>query len=96
MMIVMKEGASDGQIQAIVDRVTAAGAQAHVSRGEFVTVIGAIGDDREMIAQLDLAGQDGVERIVELPHDNESRILMNKTAAAIAKDLDLLRDLGLI
>jgi len=30
MMIVMKEGASDGQIQAIVDRVTAAGAQAHV------------------------------------------------------------------
>lgn len=66
MMIVMKEGASDGQIQAIVDRVTAAGAQAHVSRGEFVTVIGAIGDDREMIAQLDLEGQDGVERVVPI------------------------------
>ena len=66
MMIVMKEGASDGQIQAIVDRVTAAGAQAHVSRGEFVTVIGAIGDDREMIAQLDLAGQDGVEKVVPI------------------------------
>jgi 3-deoxy-7-phosphoheptulonate synthase len=66
MMIVMKEGASDGQIQAIVDRVTAAGAQAHVSRGEFVTVIGAIGDDREMIAQLDLEGLDGVERVVPI------------------------------
>lgn len=66
MMIVMKEGATDGQIQSVVDRVTAAGAQAHVSRGEFVTVIGAIGDDREMIAQLDLAGQDGVERVVPI------------------------------
>jgi malate dehydrogenase len=41
-------------------------------------------------------GKDGVERIVELPLDNESRILMNKTAAAIAKDVDLLRDLGLV
>ncbi len=66
MMIVMKEGATDGQIQSIVDRVTAAGAQAHVSRGEFVTVIGAIGDDREMIAQLDLAGEDGVEKVVPI------------------------------
>jgi 3-deoxy-7-phosphoheptulonate synthase len=66
MMIVMKEGASDGQIQAIVDRVTSAGAQAHVSRGEFVTVIGAIGDDREMVAGLDLAGEDGVERVVPI------------------------------
>jgi malate/lactate dehydrogenase len=41
-------------------------------------------------------GKDGVERIVELPLDNESRILMNKTAAAIAKDVELLRDLGLV
>ena len=64
MMIVMKEGASDGQIQSIVDRVTAAGAQAHVSRGEFVTVIGAIGDDRELVASLALEGEDGVERVV--------------------------------
>ena len=66
MMIVMKEGASDGQIQSIVDRVTAAGAQAHVSRGEFVTVIGAIGDDRELVASLALEGEEGVERVVPI------------------------------
>jgi 3-deoxy-7-phosphoheptulonate synthase len=66
MMIVMKQGATDGQIQSIVDRVTAAGAQAHVSRGEFVTVIGAIGDDREMVAGLELAGEEGVEKVVPI------------------------------
>jgi len=41
-------------------------------------------------------GKEGVERIVEVPLDNESRILMNKTAAAIHKDVELLRDLGLV
>jgi 3-deoxy-7-phosphoheptulonate synthase len=66
MMIVMKQGATDGQIQSIVDRVTAAGAQAHVSRGEFVTVIGAIGDDRELVAGLQLAGEEGVEKVVPI------------------------------
>ncbi len=66
MMIVMKEGASEAQIQSVIDRVTTAGAKAHVSRGEFVTVIGAIGDDREIVAQLNLEGDDGVERVVPI------------------------------
>lgn len=66
MMIVMKQGATDEQIQVVMDRVAASGAQAHVSRGEFVTVIGAIGDDREMVAQMDLAGEAGVERVVPI------------------------------
>lgn len=66
MMIVMKEGATDEQIQVVMDRVTASGAKAHISRGEFVTVIGAIGDDREMVAQLNLAGEAGVERVVPI------------------------------
>jgi len=41
-------------------------------------------------------GRDGVERIVELPLDNEARILLNKTAGAIAKDVELLRTLRLV
>ena len=41
-MIVMKEGATEEQIQAVVDRVESVGCSAHVSPGELLTVIGAI------------------------------------------------------
>jgi len=43
-----------------------------------------------------ILGKSGVEKIVEIPLDTESRILMNKTAGAVQKDLDLLRGLGLL
>ncbi len=41
-------------------------------------------------------GAGGVERIVEIPLDTESRIALHKTAGAIAKDVELLRDAGLL
>ena len=41
-------------------------------------------------------GKEGVERIVEVPLDNESRIQMQKTAGAIQGDVDLLRGLKLL
>jgi 3-deoxy-7-phosphoheptulonate synthase len=65
MMIVMKEEASREQIEAVVDRVRSVGANAHVSEGEVLTVIGAIGD-RERIANLDLDGAPGVDRVVPI------------------------------
>src|SRR3954464_12156004 len=55
MMIVMKEGASRQEVDAVVSRVESVGARAHVSEGELVTVIGAIGD-REHVANLQLEG----------------------------------------
>jgi 3-deoxy-7-phosphoheptulonate synthase len=65
MMIVMKEDATQGQIDSVVKRVESVGAHAHVSEGEVLTVIGAIGD-RERIANLDLLGTDGVDRVVPI------------------------------
>src|ERR687886_618538 len=65
MMIVMKEGASQEQIDAIVARVEAVGATAHVSQGELVTVIGAIGD-REHVANLELDGYPGVDHVTPI------------------------------
>src|SRR5437764_7918412 len=62
MMIVMKEGASAGEVEAVVARVESVGAQAHVSEGELVTVIGAIGD-REHVANLQLEGYPGVDHV---------------------------------
>lgn len=37
-------------------------------------------------------GKGGVEKILEIPLDNESRIQLNKTAGAIQADVQLLRD----
>jgi malate dehydrogenase len=41
-------------------------------------------------------GRAGVERIVEIPLDNDSRAQMHKTAAAIEADVELLRKLKLL
>jgi 3-deoxy-7-phosphoheptulonate synthase len=65
MMIVMKEGATEEQIQAVVDRVESVGCSAHVSPGELLTVIGAIGD-RDRVAALGLEGTPGVDHLVPI------------------------------
>jgi 3-deoxy-7-phosphoheptulonate synthase len=65
MMIVMKEGATPEQIDAVIRRVESVGAKAHVSEGELVTVIGAIGD-RDHVANLGLEGAEGVDHLVPI------------------------------
>src|SRR5690349_25144393 len=65
MMIVMKASASEAEIQAVIDRIHTVGAHAHPSRGEEVTVIGAVGD-REHVARLELEGSPGVDRVVPI------------------------------
>jgi 3-deoxy-7-phosphoheptulonate synthase len=65
MMIVMKPTASAQDVAAVIDRIESVGARAHPSRGEEVTVIGAIGD-LEHIARLELEGADGVDRVVPI------------------------------
>ena len=65
MMIVMKATATEQEVQAVIDRVQTVGARAHPSRGEELTVIGAIGD-REHIARLELEGAPGVDRVVPI------------------------------
>ena len=65
MMIVMKPTATDREVQAVIDRVEGVGARTHISRGEEVTVIGAIGD-REHVARLELEGSPGVDRVVPI------------------------------
>ena len=64
-MIVMKPTATEEDIQAVIDRIQSVGARAHPSRGEEVTVIGAIGD-REHVARLELEAYAGVDRVVPI------------------------------
>jgi len=65
MMIVMKEGATEEQIAHVVERVEEIGCSAHISEGELLTVIGAIGD-RGKVADLGLEGAPGVDHVTPI------------------------------
>src|SRR5436190_1700637 len=68
MMIVMRETATDKEVEAVVRKIEGAGARAHSSRGARVTVIGAIGDVEQdvSIESLGLEGLPGVDRVVPI------------------------------
>jgi 3-deoxy-7-phosphoheptulonate synthase len=67
-MIVMKPGASEHQIGHVVQRVEGTGARAHLSRGEEVTVIGAVCDHEheQAVQELGLEAYDGVDRVMPI------------------------------
>src|SRR3984957_21166863 len=65
MMIVMKPNATPEEIEHVIARISSVGAPAHISRGEEVTLIGAIGD-REHLARLELDGAPGVAQVVPI------------------------------
>jgi 3-deoxy-7-phosphoheptulonate synthase len=67
-MIVMKETATEEEVDAVVEKIERAGALAHRSRGARVTVIGAIGDVEQDVTVdgLGLEGEAGVDRVVPI------------------------------
>src|SRR5438067_2217634 len=65
MMIVMKPTATEAEIQAVIDRIESVGAKAHPSRGDELTVIGAVGD-LEHVQRLGLEGAPGVDKLVPI------------------------------
>jgi|SRR5680860_178113 len=65
MMIVMREGSGEAEIEQILERLAEAGATGHVSTGDVVTVIGVIGD-REVIAGLPLEAYAGVDKVLPI------------------------------
>jgi 3-deoxy-7-phosphoheptulonate synthase len=65
MMIIMDEGATEEEVAHVLARLAEVGATGHVSSGDRVTVIGAIGD-REEITALPLEACPGVDRVVAI------------------------------
>lgn len=65
MIIVMKVGATDKEIETVCDRVECLGFKTHLSRGEEVTIIGVIGDKRKFQPNL-LEMMDGVDKVVHV------------------------------
>ena len=58
MVVIMHPDAGDDDVRRVVEKIESNGMEAHVSRGKETTIIGIIGDEREM----DFAS------LVALPH----------------------------
>src|ERR1700738_294830 len=65
MVIVMQEGASDAQIQHVIDRLIASGFNVHRSTGESHTVLGAVGVHRDLDHR-DCELRDGVREVMRI------------------------------
>ena len=65
MVIVMQEGATDSQIQHVIDRLVASGFNVHRSTGESHTVLGAVGVHRDFDHR-DFELLDGVREVMRV------------------------------
>jgi len=65
MVVVMSPGATDAQIDAVVGRVTDAGGEAFVSRGDTRTIVGLVGD-LDRFHGLNLRTLPGVAEVVRI------------------------------
>ena len=66
MIIVMKQGAGQPDIEAVVKRVEELGKKVHLSRGEARTIIGVIGADEYMVNEANFEVMDGVEKTMRV------------------------------
>ncbi len=66
MIIVMKQGAAQPDIEAVVKRVEELGKKVHLSRGEARTIIGVIGADEHMVSSSNFEVMDGVEKTMRV------------------------------
>jgi 3-deoxy-7-phosphoheptulonate synthase len=63
VIIILKSGVSDEQIEHVIKRVEALGFQAHLSKGTYRTVVGVIGDEQKLQAE-PLAAIPGVSQVI--------------------------------
>jgi 3-deoxy-7-phosphoheptulonate synthase len=63
VILILKSGATDQQIDHVIKRVEALGMRAHLSRGTYRTIIGIIGDENK-IREEPLSAIEGVSEVV--------------------------------
>jgi 3-deoxy-7-phosphoheptulonate synthase len=66
MIIVMRAGAPEEQLQEVIRRITELGYQSHVIRGTQRNVVGAVGDERGKARLQSLESLPGVESVVPI------------------------------
>ncbi|MEL6895168.1 MAG: 3-deoxy-7-phosphoheptulonate synthase, partial [Planctomycetota bacterium] len=50
MILILENGATDDQVQHVLDVVESHGLQTHLSRGTFRTIVGVVGDETKLAA----------------------------------------------
>lgn len=65
MIVVLKPGLTQDEIQKVVERIESFGLRAHISQGKERTIIGAIGDER-LLADQTLESFPGVEKVLPI------------------------------
>ena len=65
MVVVMKREATEAEIEAVAERVRAAGGEAFVSRGTVHTIIGLVGDT-ERFQAMPFKQMPGVDHVIQV------------------------------
>ncbi|MBI2541084.1 3-deoxy-7-phosphoheptulonate synthase [Candidatus Woesearchaeota archaeon] len=63
MIVVMKKIASEHQIHKIVEKIKSSGLKPHISKGEELTIIGIIGDERK-VPESQIMAMEGVAKVM--------------------------------
>jgi 3-deoxy-7-phosphoheptulonate synthase len=63
VILILKGGATDQQIDHVIERVEALGLKAHLSRGTYRTIVGIIGDESEIVVE-SIRAIPGVAKVV--------------------------------
>jgi 3-deoxy-7-phosphoheptulonate synthase len=79
MVIVMQASATDAELSAVVQKIRAAGLQAHLSQGTERTIVGVIGDESKLQVQ-SFESLSGVERAMHIA--NQYKIVSKETHPA--------------
>ncbi len=89
MLIVMNSQASEENINKVVDFIKQKGFDAHVSKGEDHTVIGAVG--RKVIDKRDIELLDGVKEVIRItsPYKLVSRVFKGEDTIIEIKDVKI-------
>ena len=65
MLVILRSGASEEVVKQVVKRIEQLGLRAHLSTGEFRTIIGAIGEEKATFSE-QLLSIEGVENVVPI------------------------------
>jgi len=65
MLIILRSGATQEHIDHVVERIEKLGLRAHISKGEFRTIIGAIGEEQIGFPE-QMLSIEGVENVLPI------------------------------
>ena len=65
MLIIMQQGVSESAVEQVITRIEELGFRVHISRGEFRTIIGAIGEEKPVYPE-QILSIEGVEKVMPI------------------------------